>query len=102
MKNTPQEKNLRTANYSTKKMLTVEDFKAWQRVTEAARAELEDDIRRQAVDSLVRYVTREMSNGRSLQQTGDAFLSISKELCFPYSHIDAARSALIEMGWKHE
>ncbi|MEK2602064.1 hypothetical protein [Burkholderia arboris] len=102
MKNTPQEKNLRTAKYSIKKMLTVEDFKSWQRVTEAARAEMEDDIRRQAVDSLVRYVTREMSNGRSLQQAGDAFLCISKELCFPYSHIDAARSALIEMGWKHE
>ncbi|WP_146756304.1 hypothetical protein [Burkholderia cepacia] len=102
MKNTPQEKNLRTANYSTKKMLTVEDFKSWQRVTEAARAEMEDDIRRQAVDSLVRYVTREMSKGRSLQQAGDAFLCISKELCFPYSHIDAARSALIEMGWMHE
>ncbi|CAJ3409452.1 hypothetical protein [Burkholderia pseudomallei] len=102
MKNTPQGKNLRTANYSTKKMLTVEDFKSWQRVTEAARAEMEADIRSQAVDSLVRYVTREMSKGRSLQQAGDAFLSISRELCFPHSHIDAARSALIEMGWKHE
>lgn len=101
---TTQKKKSAGVNYSStsRTYLTVADFKLWQRVSEATRAELEENVRREAVDSLVRYVTREMSKGMALQQAGDAFLFISKELRLPYSHSDAARAALIEMGWQQQ
>lgn len=85
---------------STPQLLTAEDFKTWLRVSEAAREGQVEQIRRQAVDDLVRYLTREISKGMSLQQAGDAFLSLSKCLTVPFAHTEAARAALVEFGWR--
>lgn len=79
---------------------TAEDFKTWLRLSEAAREAQADEIRRRAVDDLVRFLTREMSKGQSLKQAGDAFMSISKCLAMPFAHTEAARAALVEFGWK--
>lgn len=85
---------------SARQLLTAEDFKVWLRVSEAARDEQAEQIRRQAEDDLVRFLTREMSKGLSLQQAGDAFLSLSKCLAMPLVHTEAARAALVGLGWR--
>lgn len=85
---------------SARQWLTTEDFKTWLRVSEAAREAQAEQIRRQAVDDLVRFMTREMSKGLSLQQAGDAFLSLSKRISVPLAHTEAAHTALTEFGWK--
>ncbi|WP_418116774.1 hypothetical protein [Variovorax sp. 350MFTsu5.1] len=84
---------------NAKQFLTVDDFRAWMKVTEASRAELEAEQRRQAVDDVVRFVTRHMTQGRSLQQAGDMFFELSKSIQAPFAHTVAAREALVAMGW---
>lgn len=86
-------------NSISERLLTVDDFKAWLRVNESAREELEVEITRRAVDSAVRFVTREMANGFSLQDAGNKFMRISKANRLPSAHTNAARAALQEMGW---
>ena len=85
---------------STRQLFTADDFKAWLRVSEAAREEQAEQTRLQAIDDLVRFMTREMSKGLSLQQAGDAFLSVSRHLGMSFAHTEAARAALVEFGWK--
>lgn len=97
MKNTPQEKILRNnQNHNTKQMLTVADFKAWQRDNAAAHARSEEHVRAAMEDALLRHVAVRMNWG--LQAAcQDAWRCIGRHV--PHAHKDVAAETLEAIGW---
>ncbi|MDR6474429.1 hypothetical protein ABIE53_001679 [Burkholderia sp. OAS925] len=82
------------------KQATVENFKAWAAATQARRQALEAAIRDDARENVVRFTTREMRKGYSLDEAGDMFLKIARSAPRrPEAFIQAARETLAEMGW---
>lgn len=88
-----------TVASSEKTLLTVADFKSWLVVTQAAREEADAETRRQAEDDVVRFVSRKMGEGLSINQAAEWFIDISKELRTSSVHREAACAALEEMGY---
>lgn len=96
MKNTPQEDTVRITNYNSKQMLTVEDFKAWQRANAAEHAQAEEMVLASMVDALLRHVA--MRTNWGLQAAcQDAWRCIGRHV--PYAHKDLAAETLVAIGW---
>ncbi|MBR1193974.1 hypothetical protein [Bradyrhizobium sp. AUGA SZCCT0160] len=82
---------------SEKQLLTVEDFKGWQRVNAAALAQSEEYARATMVDALLRDVLLRMNWG--LQAACDHAWSTRAKHA-PHFHRQAAREALEAIGWQ--
>ncbi|MET3376494.1 hypothetical protein ABIC89_005573 [Variovorax boronicumulans] len=87
---------------NTQRLYTVADLESWLKITEASRAEKDAALGLQAVDDVVRFVSREMAKGLTLQQAGDRFMALSRTLQMPFAHTAAAHDALKQVGWQAE
>ncbi|MHC6072608.1 hypothetical protein ACYT89_08470 [Ralstonia solanacearum] len=100
MKNTPQEKALRTANNISEPMLTVDDFKAWQRANGAAIHEARDALRTHAAEKALRWMKSAVSFGLTVQDAGDRyFRDCVRPKYWPAVYTEVARELFRDLGW---
>ena len=93
---TPNKKTVPTNYSNPRPLLTVDDFKAWQRANAAEHAQAEAHVRAAMVDALLRHVAVRTNWG--LQAAcRDAWRCIGRHV--PHAHKDLAAETLEAIGW---
>ncbi|MCO1361318.1 hypothetical protein [Burkholderia multivorans] len=84
---------------SIQKINTPDDFKAWCldniKMIHAQKAKRDD-----AVAGALRFAARRIEIGYSVQEAGDLYMRAAKSTRTPKLQRDAARDALVAIGWK--
>lgn len=84
---------------SIQKINTPEDFKAWC-IDNAEMIHARKAKRDEAAAYALRYAARRIELGYSPQEAGDSYMRAAKAMRTPKLERDAARDALMAIGWK--
>lgn len=83
---------------STRELVTVADFKGWQRVNAAEQADVDAKARAEMVDDVLRGVTKEMQKC-SLQDACDRIWRYARHMGLTYSEKLVTAETLEAIGW---